>query len=109
MHHDRSIALVLTGVVVAVAVAMPSANAADPETYSLDPVHTRVMFAVSHAGFSSALGTVSGSTGTLVFDRDDWRSARLEVTVPVARLDLGDAKWNAATLVTNLSGAIPPD
>ena len=102
MHHDRSIALVLTGVVVAVAVAMPSANAADPETYSLDPVHTRVMFAVSHAGFSKALGTVSGSTGTLVFDRDNWCSARLDVTVPMARIDLGDARWNAATLATNL-------
>jgi len=102
VHHDRSIALVLTGVVVAVAVAMPSANAADPETYSLDPVHTRVMFAVSHAGFSNALGTVSGSTGTLVFDRDNWCSARLDVTVPMARIDLGDARWNAATLATNL-------
>ena len=32
-------------------------------SYELDPVHTRVMFAVEHAGFSKAIGTVSGSSG----------------------------------------------
>lgn len=79
-----------------------SAAAAGPDAYRLDPVHTRVAFAVSHAGFSDAIGTVSGSTGTLWFDRDDWRSARLDVTVPLDRLDLGDPKWNAATLAANL-------
>lgn len=82
--------------------AVAPAWAAQPETYSLDPVHTRVLFAVEHAGFSHALGTVSGSTGTLVFDKDDWKSARLDVQVPVQRLDLGDAKWNSAVLATNL-------
>jgi polyisoprenoid-binding protein YceI len=80
----------------------PGARAAGSGTYALDPVHTRVMFAISHAGFSKALGTVSGSTGTLSFDRDDWRSARLDVRVPIARLDLGDAKWNAAALASGL-------
>lgn len=73
--------------------------------YELDPVHTRVQFAVSHAGFSQALGTVSGSTGTLEFDPDDWSTARLEVTVPLQRLDLGDADWNRATLARNLLDA----
>jgi polyisoprenoid-binding protein YceI len=79
-----------------------AANAAGPETYALDPVHTRVVFLVEHAGFSHAMGAVSGSSGTLRFDRDDWRSAQLDVTVPLTRLDLGDAKWNAAALASNL-------
>ncbi|KAF1719296.1 Polyisoprenoid-binding protein YceI [Pseudoxanthomonas wuyuanensis] len=74
-------------------------------TYQLDPVHTRVMFAVEHAGFSQAIGTVSGSTGTLEFDPDDWRSARLEVSVPLDKLDLGDERWNEATLARNLLDA----
>lgn len=65
--------------------------------YALDPVHTRVAFSVSHAGFSQALGTVSGSTGSLEFDPDDLGSARIEAKVPLARLELGNAKWNAAT------------
>lgn len=86
----------------AVLLASPFAHGAGVEAYRLDPVHTRVAFAVSHAGFSDAIGTVSGSTGTLRFDPDDWRSAQLDVTVPLDRLDLGDAKWNAATLARNL-------
>lgn len=78
------------------------AHADGIEHYALDPVHTRVLFAVDHAGFSQALGTVSGSTGRLQFDAKDWRTARLDVQVPLNRLDLGDAKWNAATLAASL-------
>lgn len=73
--------------------------------HELDPVHTRVVFAVSHAGFSNALGTVSGSTGELWFDPDDWTSARLEASVPMARIDLGNEKWNRAALAKNLLDA----
>ncbi len=76
-----------------------------PEAYALDPVHTRVMFTVSHAGFSDAIGTVSGSTGTLVFDPEDWRQARVEVSIPIDRLDLGDDRWNRAALAGNLLDA----
>ena len=89
----------------AMVVASVPAFAEQAQTYALDPVHTRVLFAIEHAGFSKALGTVSGSTGTLVFDRDDWRSARLDVRVPLQRLDLGDAEWNEAALAANLLDA----
>ena len=78
---------------------------AEDVRYELDPVHTRVLFAVSHAGFSQALGTVSGSTGELWFDPEDWTTARLQATVPLARLELGDAKWNKAALAANLLDA----
>lgn len=81
---------------------LPLAAAAAPERYRIDPVHTRVLFAIEHAGFSQALGTVSGSEGVLEFDPQDWSSARLEVVVPLTRLDLGDDKWNQATLARNL-------
>ena len=72
------------------------------QQYQLDPVHTRVAFAVSHAGFSKAIGTVSGSTGTLVFDEHDWSTARVEVSVPLQRVDLGDEKWNQSVMAGNL-------
>ncbi|HIE5097688.1 YceI family protein [uncultured Stenotrophomonas sp.] len=75
---------------------------ADADTYRLDPVHTRVLFTIDHAGYSQAMGTVSGSEGHLQFDPDNWRDASLDVEVPVARLDLGDAKWNQATLARSL-------
>lgn len=83
-----------------VAVAAPATSAL--MTYVLDPVHTRVMFAVSHAGFSKAIGTVSGSTGTLTFDPDHWADAHLDAQVPIARVDLGDVKWNKAALANSL-------
>lgn len=75
---------------------------AGTERYALDPVHTRIQFGIWHAGFSQALGTLSGATGTLEFDPDDWSSARLEATVPLQRLDLGDAEWNRAALARRL-------
>lgn len=97
--HRCAIAL---AVLAALPMAARAAPAAQAETYGFDPVHTRVVFAISHAGFSQAIGTVSGSAGTLSFDRDDWRSAKLEVQVPLTRLDLGDSKWNKAALASNL-------
>lgn len=84
------------------ALALPASALAQVAGYRLDPVHTRVLFGVSHAGFSTALGTVSGSTGTLAFDPEDWRSARLQVEVPLLRADLGDAGWNRALAARNL-------
>lgn len=97
LRHTQRLALVLS--------LLPWAatlRAGEAETFAIDPVHTRIVFAIGHAGFSKAIGTISGSTGTLRFDRDDWRDASLDVTVPLARLDLGDAKWNAAALASNL-------
>ena len=70
--------------------------AGDPPRYVFDPVHTRVMFTIDHAGFSKAIGTVSGSQGSLHFDPGDWTSARLDVVVPMTRLDLGDSGWAAS-------------
>lgn len=71
---------------------------AQPVDYTVDPVHTRIAFRVGHAGFSRALGTFSGATGTLRFDADDWSTARLELAIPVGTLDLGDAGWNGKIL-----------
>lgn len=84
---------------------LPPAVSAEAARYELDPVHTRVMFAISHAGFSNAIGTVSGSSGELWFDPQDWSGARLRASVPVARLDLGDPEWNRAVLARNLLDA----
>lgn len=95
VHAIRHV-LALAGLLLA------TSAAAEPAHYRLDPVHTRVLFAVEHAGFSRALGTVSGSTGTLDFDPDDWTTAQLQASVPLTRADLGDAAWNKAALAGNL-------
>lgn len=92
----------LYGLLVLPAAAIAGPGSETAVNYTLDPVHTRVMFAVSHAGFSHALGTVSGSTGTLKFDPADWTTAKLSVSVPLTRIDLGDEKWNHAAGARNL-------
>lgn len=81
---------------------LPATALAEPDVYRIDPVHTRVLFAIDHAGYSTALGSISGSEGQVHFDPQDWTSARLDVQVPISRLDLGDEKWNQATLARNL-------
>lgn len=83
----------------------PFAAVAEPAHYALDPVHTRVLFAVGHAGFSQAMGTISGSHGELWFDPGDWSSAKLTVEVPLDQLDMGDAKWTRAVQAANLLNA----
>lgn len=74
--------------------ALPAA-AEETVDYAIDPVHTRVLLAVDHAGFSRSLGTVSGSTGLVRF-AEGWAGASVDVRVPLRRLDFGDARWNAA-------------
>ncbi|MGG6463449.1 YceI family protein [Solilutibacter silvestris] len=86
----------LLPLVILALVTATAARAGEPERFVIDPVHTRVLFAIDHAGYSKALGTVSGSEGSLLFDSDDWSSARLEVNVPMERIDMGDSGWAAA-------------
>ena len=87
------------------ALAFAGSARAQPQTYALDPVHTRILVEVDHAGFSSALGTISGATGTLHYTPGDWSGARVQVQVPLQRLDFGDEAWNRATLARNLLDA----
>ncbi len=80
------------------AALLPATAAAEPGHYQLDPVHTRVLFRIDHAGFSRALGTFSGASGELLFDPEDWSSAHVDVNIPLQRLDLGDPDWNERVL-----------
>lgn len=84
------------------AVVSASGASALPETYAIDPVHTHVMFSLEHAGFSRAFGTVSGATGTLRFDETDWRNMRLDVTVPLGRLNLSNTSRVAGVVAARL-------
>jgi polyisoprenoid-binding protein YceI len=71
---------------------------AETRRYELDPVHSRIVFLVSHAGFSRAIGTFSGVEGVLEFDESDWRGARVEARIRIDSLELGDAKWRERIL-----------
>ena len=76
---------------------------AEPKHYELDPTHTRIVFAIDHLGFSKTLGTFSHPRGSLWFDADaaergEWSTARLDVTIDIASLDLGDADFRTRML-----------
>ena len=84
--------------VLMLAMATPPASGSDGALggYRVDPVHTRVLLGIDHAGYSTALGTISGSTGAIAFDPGDWSRSKLRVSVPLGRLDFGDDDWNRA-------------
>ncbi len=71
---------------------------ASTESFQVDPVHTRIAFMVSHAGFSNPIGTFSGSSGKLEFDEKDWSHSSISVSIPVSSLNLGDANWQGKIL-----------
>ncbi len=66
--------------------------------WRLDPVHSRVLFEVEHAGFSQALATLSAPEGRLRYAPGRWEDAEVDVRLPLSRLDFGDAGWNEAML-----------
>ena len=73
------------------ALAAPAAIAADAAsvqagTYSVEPSHTRVLFAVNHMGFSTWYGDFTGAKGTLVLDPKAPANSKLEVTLPTASI-----------------------
>lgn len=68
-------------------------GAADPNPkmvkaghYVVDPVHTRVLFSISHFGFSTFYGEFPGAWGHLDIDPASPERAALKVSVPVANV-----------------------
>lgn len=82
----------------------PTLPAPQPGTaaYAVDPVHTRIAIAVDHAGFSRAIGTVSGTAGTVHLAPGSWDGAEVAVAIPLDRLDFGDVAWNRAVAAAGL-------
>lgn len=61
-------------------------------TYAVEPVHTRILFAVSHMGFTTWYGDFTGASGSLVLDPKQLAATRLDVSVPVASVTTTNAK-----------------
>jgi len=83
---------------VCVAALLMSTAKAAPEHFELDSVHTRIAFRVEHLGLSYSIGTFSGANGTLDFDPADWSAAKLDVSIPLERLDMGNDAWKQKVL-----------
>lgn len=73
----------------AVALALPLAALAAPESYTVDPTHTFPHFEVSHFGVSNWRGRFEKTTGKFTLDRAA-RAASVEITVQTASVSSGD-------------------
>ena len=72
-----------------IALALPLAAAAAPESYTLDPYHTFPQFEVDHVGVSSMRGRFDKSAGKFTIDRAA-KTGAVEFTVETASVTTGD-------------------
>ncbi len=75
------LALAIAGLFASVAVV------AAPQTYTMDPNHTYVLFTWSHFGFSHPTGNFNDVNGTIVFDQDEPAESHVNVTIPLSSID----------------------
>jgi polyisoprenoid-binding protein YceI len=68
---------------------------ATAEHYIIDPVHSQVLFSVSHLGFSSSHGAFVEFDGTFEFDESDVENSSVEVTIQTNSINMNDASWNS--------------
>ncbi len=55
-------------------------------TYKVDSAHTLVKWEVDHFGFSDYFGIFGSPTGTLVIDPANLAAAKIDITIPVAKV-----------------------
>lgn len=76
-------------------------------TYAADPHHTLVVWEVDHLGFSRYTGIFGDVTGTLVIDPANPAAAKVDVTIPVAKVTTASAGLTAHLLRAGKDGGKP--
>ena len=54
---------------------------AQPSTWTIDKNHSQVNFAISHLGVSTVRGSISGITGSVMWDDKDPSKSSVEATI----------------------------
>lgn len=83
MKNFKRIALPL----LAAATLYAPLSQAEAMHYQLNPEHTSVIVAWNHFGFSNPTADIPDTSGTLVFDKDHPEASRVDVTLPVSKID----------------------
>lgn len=73
--------------------AFAAGASAEALDYQLDKVHSQVHASVLHMGFSNSTARFSVKDGSISLDPADVGSAKVDVTLNVAGISLGDATW----------------
>ena len=80
--------------IAALAVLLPLTARAEPVAYHFDNPHTQILFFINHMGFSNSAGKFLEYDGTILFDSENPEESSVDITIPVASLDMGDETWN---------------
>ena len=78
------LALALTSSALAQQPANPDASLVRRGAYAIEPTHTRVLWSVSHMGFTTYYGEFPGASGRLIVDPAHPAASRIDVTIPIA-------------------------
>jgi polyisoprenoid-binding protein YceI len=62
--------------------------------FAVEPPHTRVLFGVSHFGFTTYFGEFSGVSGALDLDSENPSASKLDIRIPVAGIGTTNAELN---------------
>jgi polyisoprenoid-binding protein YceI len=76
-------------------------------TYAADAGHTMVVWKVDHFGFSDYTGIFGDVTGTLVIDPANPAAAKVDVTIPVAKVTTASAGLTSHLLRAGKDGGKP--
>ena len=76
-------------------------------TYTVDPGHTLVEWTVDHLGFSPYFGIFGDVTGTLTLDPKNPNAAKVDVTIPVAKVTTASAGLTQHLLRPGKDGGKP--
>jgi len=72
----------------------PNTNPADvqPGTYSVEPLHTRVLFALSHMGFTTWYGEFTHVSGSLALNPKALGTSTLDIIIPADTISTSNTK-----------------
>ncbi len=76
-------------------------------TYKADPDHTLVVWTLDHLGFTPYTGIFGDVTGTLSLDPKRPETAKVDITIPVARITTASAGLTRHLLRPGKDGAKP--
>jgi polyisoprenoid-binding protein YceI len=87
-------AMLAAAPVSALAQTAPTTNpaAVDAGTFSVEPSHTRILFAVNHMGFTTWYGNFTGASGTLTLNPKDVAKTSFDISVPANSVSTTNTK-----------------
>ena len=72
--------------------ANPDPSLVKPGAYTIEPLHTRVLWSVSHMGFTTFYGEFPGASGRLLIDPAHPAASHVDVTIPIGGVATNNAK-----------------